>query len=84
MQEETKSNPLRTQPDYGERELYDDIIHISSIVNSLYCKQINDKHIISKFEDFLHKFDYDKMFKFEYDHISLNGSKRLKCKRNNF
>lgn len=39
-EQKNKSNPLRTQPDYGERELYDDIIHISNIVNDLYKKQL--------------------------------------------
>ncbi len=43
-EQKINSNPLRTQPDYGERELYDDIIHISNIVNDLYKKQLNEKY----------------------------------------
>ena len=51
------TNPLRNQPDYGERELYSSCLKIDDILNEVYKKNLE----INNIKQHLHNFDYDKM-----------------------
>lgn len=64
MKKQQKNNPLRTQPDYGERQLFASCLKIADILNDVYKKSCH----IDNVNDMLHNFDYDKMLDWQLQH----------------
>lgn len=50
--EQNNINPLRTQPDYGEKELYEDIIKVSNLVSKLYNEQLCKDKVFTELSKF--------------------------------
>ena len=74
MKKQQKNNPLRMQPDYGERQLYSNCLKINDILTDVYKKSCE----INNVNELLHNFDYDKMIEWQLEHTK--GSKKLKTR----